>query len=44
MFALPQEREKRFMLPLDGLTVSEPEQSGLFSRKYAFQLFNPTTR
>ncbi|XP_052221466.1 dynamin-1-like isoform X2 [Dreissena polymorpha] len=39
-----EEREKRFMLPLDGLLVSEPDNSGLFSRKYAFQLFNPTTR
>ncbi|XP_052789623.1 dynamin-1-like isoform X2 [Mya arenaria] len=39
-----EEKEKRFMLPLDALRLNDVENSGLFSRKYAFCLFNPEQR
>ncbi|XP_041370304.1 dynamin-1-like isoform X3 [Gigantopelta aegis] len=38
-----QEREKRYMLPLDGLRLRDQE-GGFFSHKYMFVLFNPETR
>lgn len=37
------EREKKFMLPLDGLKLRDVEQS-FMSRKHTFALFNPDGR
>lgn len=39
-----EEKEKRFMLPLDGLKLSDADSSGIFSKKHLFYLFNPETR
>ncbi|BFZ20784.1 hypothetical protein BsWGS_23822 [Bradybaena similaris] len=38
-----EEREKRFMLPLEGLQVRDVE-GGLFQSKHMFALFNPSFR
>lgn len=38
-----EEREKKFMLPLDGLKLRDIEQ-GFMSRKHTFALFNPDGR
>lgn len=37
------EKEKKFMLPLDGLKLRDIEQ-GFMSRKHTFALFNPDGR
>ncbi|CAL1539543.1 unnamed protein product [Lymnaea stagnalis] len=37
-----EEREKRYMLPLEGLQVKDME-GGLFQSKHMFALFNPST-
>lgn len=39
-----EEKEKRFMLPLDGLRLTDADSGGLFSKKYHFNIFNPDTR
>ncbi|XP_053381109.1 dynamin-1-like isoform X4 [Mercenaria mercenaria] len=39
-----EEKEKRFMMPLDGLKLTDADNSGLFSKKHMFYLFNPDTR
>ena len=38
-----EEKEKRFMIPLDNLKIRDME-GGLFSHKHMFALFNPDTR
>jgi len=38
-----QEREKKYMLPLDGLKLRDVEQ-GFMSRRHTFALFNPEGR
>lgn len=38
-----QEREKKYMLPLDGLKIKDVEQ-GFMSRRHTFALFNPEGR
>ena len=38
-----QEREKKYMLPLDGLKLRDLEQ-GFMSRRHLFALFNPEGR
>ena len=37
------EKEKKFMLPLDGLKLRDIEQ-GFMSRRHTFALFNPEGR
>ncbi|XP_048245946.1 dynamin-1-like isoform X2 [Haliotis rufescens] len=39
-----EEREKRYMLPLDGLRLRDIEGGGFLSHKHMFALFNPETR
>lgn len=38
-----QEKEKQYMLPLEGLQVRDLE-GGLFKSKHMFALYNPTSR
>lgn len=38
-----QEREKKYMLPLDGLKLRDVEQ-GFMSKRHTFALFNPEGR
>lgn len=38
-----KEREKKYMLPLDGLKIKDVEQ-GFMSRRHTFALFNPEGR
>ena len=38
-----QERDKKYMLPLDGLKLRDVEQ-GFMSRRHTFALFNPEGR
>lgn len=38
-----EEKEKKFMLPLDGLKIRDME-SGFMSRRHTFALFNPDQR
>lgn len=38
-----QERDKKYMLPLDGLKIRDIEQ-GFMSRRHTFALFNPDQR
>ena len=38
-----EERDKKFMLPLENLKVKDLE-AGLFSKKFAFAIFNPEGR
>lgn len=38
-----EEKEKKYMLPLDGLKVKDLE-SGFMSRRHVFAIFNPDQR
>jgi hypothetical protein len=38
-----EERDKKFMLPLENLKIKDLE-AGLFSKKFAFAIFNPEGR
>lgn len=38
-----EEKDKKYMLPLDGLKVKDVE-SGLFSRRFSFAIFNADGR
>lgn len=43
IFLCMKEREKKYMLPLDGLKLRDLEQ-GFMSRRHLFALFNPEGR
>lgn len=43
IFLCTKEREKKYMLPLDGLKLRDLEQ-GFMSRRHLFALFNPEGR
>ena len=39
-----QEKDKKFMLPLDNLKIRDMEPSGFMSKRHAFAVFNVETR
>jgi hypothetical protein len=43
LLSLEQEKDKKYMLPLDGLKLRDLEQ-GFMSRRHMFALFNPDHR
>ena len=42
-FLIPEERDKKYMLPLDNLKVRDAE-GGFMSKKHLFALFNTELR
>ena len=43
LLALPQEKEKKYMLPLDNLKIRDVEK-GFMSNKHVFAIFNTEQR